>query len=143
MTAFPLSHASFEAGGISDHSKCWIQVTTTNVNHRKPFKLFNFMVSHSDFLPRVAALRKETPPLYHSRAALTMFHRKLKKLKYTLRELNRTRFGNLPQQTAAAHSCLCSAQDRVLNDPNQINMAAVSEASENWHRLMNIEEKFF
>lgn len=101
------------------------------------------MASHDDFLPRVEQVWRESFPLYHSRAALSLFHRKLKKLKFTLRELNRTRFGNLPQQTADAYTRVCSAQNRAMNDPTQLNVTDVSVASDDWHRLKNLEKNFF
>lgn len=118
-------------------------MTTANITHRKPFKFFNFMTSHSEFLPRIAQVWLTSPPLFHSRAALILLHRKLNSLKYTLRELNWSKFGNLPQQTFYAYSLLFSAQQRAFTGPSQTNVKAVLEASDKWHKIMTIEEQFF
>lgn len=97
LSRFPHSHAMLEAGGISDHARCMIHISTTNAHHRKPFKFFNFLTSHPLFLSTVAQVWTEDPPLFHSRVALSLFHRKLKKLKFHIRELNRSKFGDLPK----------------------------------------------
>ncbi|CAL9223012.1 unnamed protein product [Arabidopsis halleri] len=140
---FPHSYASFEAGGISDHSRCMIHLATSNSQHRKPFKFFNFLTTHELFLPTVARVWLETPPLFHSRIALSLFHRKLKLLKTHLRSLNRTRFGNLPLKTKEAYDTYCSAQTLALSAPTSSNLQSLSEASDVWNRLASLEEKFF
>ncbi|KAG7599341.1 Reverse transcriptase zinc-binding domain [Arabidopsis suecica] len=142
-STFPHSYATFEAGGISDHSRCMIHLSTTSSQHRKPFKFFNFLISHSLFLPTVAQVWSESPPLYHSRVALSLFHRKLKRLKPHLRGLNKSQFGDLPKKTKEAYDLFCVLQAAALSDPSQSNVGALADASENWQRLASIEEKNF
>lgn len=140
---FPQSYASFEAGGISDHTRCVVHLSSINAEHRKPFKFFNFMASHSLFIPTVAQVWMDTRPLYHSRAALSMFHQKLKSLKIHLRALNRTKSGDLPRLVAEAYDKLCSLQVAAFQDPSPTNLAALTEGSDTWNKLACIEEKFF
>lgn len=120
-----------------------IRISGANTHHRKPFKFFNFLTSHSLFLPTVAQVWLEDPSLFHSRVALSLFHRKLKKLKSHLRGLNRSQFGNLPRETKEAYDHFCSLQNTTLIDPIQSNIVALSAASDKWHRLASLEEQFF
>ncbi|CAL9217216.1 unnamed protein product [Arabidopsis halleri] len=143
LNCFSHSYASFEAGGISDHSRCMIHLSKTNSQHRKPFKFFNFLTTHDQFLPTVAQVWTTLPPLYHSRVALSLFHRKLKSLKSHLRLLNKSKFGDLPRKTLEAYGSYCAAQTTALSDPTISNLAALSETSETWQRLASLEEKFF
>lgn len=143
LTQFPHSHATFEAGGISDHSRCIINLSMTNAQQRKPFKFFNFLTSHPQFISTVAQVWSVEAPLFHSRVALSLFHRKLKKLKSPLRSLNRTHYGNLSTQTKEAYDLYCSMQATTLSVPSQSNVAALSALFENWQRLATLEERFF
>ncbi|XP_023644456.1 uncharacterized protein LOC111832379 [Capsella rubella] len=143
LSHFPHSHASFEAGGISDHSWCLIHLSAASTPHRKPFKFFNFLTSHSLFLPTVANVWSQEPCLYHSRVALSLFHRELKALKFHMRELNRSRFGDLPVKCKEAYEEFCSLQAVALSSPTQANIIALSDATDRWQRLTSIEEQFF
>lgn len=95
LSVYPQSFASFETGGISDHARCVIRLKQQSVGNRKPFKFFNYLVEHGDFLPTVRSKWEATAPISHSRTALNMFHKKLKSLKYAMRELNRNHYGDL------------------------------------------------
>ncbi|KAH0867906.1 hypothetical protein HID58_074928, partial [Brassica napus] len=74
---------------------------------RKPFRFFNYLTEHNEFLPTVQRIWDTTEPLFPSRAALSRFHRKLKLLKQPLRELNKTHYGDLPARTKNAYDRLC------------------------------------
>lgn len=143
LTWFPQSHAVFEAGGVSDHLRCLIHLTSTNMNHHKPFRFFDFMASHEKFLPTVSQVWSVSGALFHSRAALSIFHQKLKSLKYHLRALNRTQFGNIPRKASEAYNQCCHLQTAANTDPSHENMRALSLASERWHNLAALEERFF
>lgn len=77
LSQFPYSHVCYEAGGISDHSRCVIHLASINTGHRKPFKFYNFMITHPSFMSIVQQVWEETNPLFHSRVALSLFHQKL------------------------------------------------------------------
>ncbi|KAH0862586.1 hypothetical protein HID58_079797, partial [Brassica napus] len=84
-----------------------------------------------------------TVPLFHSRAALTRFHNKLKLLKQPLRELNKTNYGDLPARTKNAYDVLCDCQNIALADPSHVNFARAAEAANRWNALARVEEKFY
>lgn len=50
LALFPYSFASFEAGGIHDHARCVVQVAPYTSSCRIPFKFFNFIKEHAQFL---------------------------------------------------------------------------------------------
>lgn len=78
---------------------------------------FNYLTEHQDFLPTVQRVWSTTQPIHHSRTALSRFHAKLKLLKYNMRLLNKTHYGDLPARTKQAFDC--------------------------WNKLASIDEKFF
>ncbi|CAL9224751.1 unnamed protein product [Arabidopsis halleri] len=142
LTSFPQSHAIFEAGVVSDHLRCVIHLTSANLCHRKPFRFFDFMATHELFIPTVAEVWSGSAALFHSRAALSLFHQKLKSLKFHLRALNRTQFGDIPRKTSEAYDQCSILQTAANSDPSQANMMALSMATERWHNLAALEERF-
>ncbi|WZZ77741.1 hypothetical protein YC2023_098313 [Brassica napus] len=143
LSAFPKSFAKFEAGGISDHARCVIQLSENREDVRKPFRFYNYLTEHEEFLPTVAKLWESTESLHHSPASLGMFHKKLKALKYEMRLMNKTHYGDLPARTRQAYEVMCDCQNQVLMDPNPMTFAAAAVASDRWNKLARIEEKFF
>ena len=140
---FPQSYAKFEAGGISDHARCVVYLSGTQEEMRKPFRFFNYLAEHEEFLPTVAKVWASTNELYHSRASLGLFQKKLKLLKFEMRAMNRVHYGDLPGRTKQAYEVLCVCQNQVLQDPNPITFAAAAVASDRWNKLARIEEKFY
>lgn len=78
---------------------------------------------------------------FHSRTALTMVHQKLKSLKFAMRTLNRTKYGNLHSRTKQAFEDMCRCQQQVLVDPCPATFRAEEEASQRWNHLAMVEEK--
>ncbi|KAF2563348.1 hypothetical protein F2Q70_00018849 [Brassica cretica] len=58
-----------------------------------------------------------------------MFHKKLKALKYEMRLMNKTHYGDLPARTKQAYEVMCDCQNQVLRDPNPMTFAAAAVAS--------------
>ena len=143
MSQYPSSSAHFDAGGISDHARCLIRTTGVVNDARKPFRFFNYLTEHNEFLPTLQRIWDTTVPLFHSRAALTRFHNKLKLLKQPLRELNKTNYGDLPARTKNAYDVLCDCQNIALADPSHVNFARAAEAANRWNALARVEEKFY
>lgn len=129
---YPQSFAKFEARGVSDHTRCLVRLSGQQDEARRPSHFFNYLVDHEEFLPIVKEVWDTSPQLYPSRTALTSFHKKLKLLKFNLRALNRSRYGDLPNRTKKAFEDLCEAQNRVLSVPSPENCAQQSEAAERW-----------
>ena len=143
LTRYPQSCAHFDAGGISGHARCLIRLTGTTNEARKPFRFFNYLTEHNDFLPTIKGVWDTSAALYHSRTALTRFHQKLKLLKQPLRALNKTHYGDLPVRTNQAYEELCDWQNKVLLDPSPTNIDRAAAAEEKWSKLARIEEKFY
>ena len=140
---YPHSSCRFEAGGISDHARCVVRLSGVTNETRKPFRFFNYLTEHPDFLPTVKRIWDSTQPIHHTRTAISRFLAKLKLLKYDMRLLNKTHYGDLPTRTKQAFEEMCRCQNLVLQDPSSVNVAAAAEASDRWNKLANIEEKFF
>lgn len=143
LRLFPNSHAYFDTGGVSDHARCLIKLTGVQDESRKPFRYFNFLADDEEFIPVIQESWSSTARLYHSRTALSNFHRKLKLLKPILRALNRSHYGDISNRTKLAFEELCECQNRVLVDPSSENFVQVASASDKWNRLARIEEKFY
>ncbi|XP_013717728.1 uncharacterized protein LOC106421427 [Brassica napus] len=107
LRCFPDSYAQFEAGGISDHARCLIRLSATTEAVRKPFRFFNFLTESEEFLPTVAKLWESTETLFHSRASLGLFHKKLNALKFEMRALNRNHYEDLASRTKQAYEVMC------------------------------------
>lgn len=143
MLKYPQSYAQFDTGGDSDHARCLVLLSDTREYVRRPFKFFNFLVDHEQFIPTVKTVWDATEPIHHSRSALSRFHHKLKTLKQELRALNRNNFGNITERTKQAFEALCICQNQVLLDPSPANFAAAEELSNIWNKLAAIKEKKF
>jgi len=69
-----------------------------------------------------------------------LFH---KKLKFTLRPLNKEKYGDIPKKAKEAYAELCAAQNRALITPTSDNFAEVDVATVTWNHFASVEEKFF
>lgn len=99
---FPHSQVHFEAGGISDHARCYVRIADRPAGNRKPFRFFNYLADHNQFTPTLQRIWDLRPPLFHSRMSLHLFHMKLKLLKSDLRALNRTQYRDISTKTREA-----------------------------------------
>ncbi|KAG2293076.1 hypothetical protein Bca52824_039745 [Brassica carinata] len=143
LRCFPHSHAHFEAGGISDHARCYVRIAERPAGNKKPFRFFNYIAEHDQFLPTVQRVGDPSRPLFHSRTVLQMFHTKLKLLKFHLRALNRTQYGDISTKTREAYASLCDKHNEVLLNPSDESFRAAAGALDRWNHLVAIEEKFY
>lgn len=72
-----------------------------------------------------------------------MFHKNLKKLKLSLRALNKIKYGDIPKRAREAFENLCTCQHRALTSPTAENFADVSAATATWNHYADIKEKFY
>ncbi|KAH0859375.1 LOW QUALITY PROTEIN: hypothetical protein HID58_087636, partial [Brassica napus] len=143
INAFPQSFATFESGGVSDHLRMHIQLRDMSPSNAKPFKFFTHLTSHPRFLEVVGRIWHESPPLFHSRAALGKLQEKLKALKIEMRGLNRDFYGDLPERVKMAYEDLCAKQTEAIQSPQTSTFEAASDAWEHWHHISGIEEQFY
>lgn len=142
LDKFPQSYTSFEASGVSDHTRCWVRLETPLPRNKRPFKLFNFLGDHPDFYDTVARVWEATEPLFHSTSALYHFHKKLKLLKPVLQRFNKYKFGNIHQRTREAFEELCGKQQAALQHPSTAAFEEVAAATTTWNHWAEIEESF-
>lgn len=95
IASYPQSYCVFEPGGCSDHVRCRIQITTAKQNIRRPFKFTNAISSLLEFLPLLKEYWEDTDVLFNSTSALFRFSKKLKGLKFKLRQLSKKHMGDL------------------------------------------------
>lgn len=143
ISQYSQSYAQFEPSGVSDHTRCRVLLETPNLGKKRPFKFFNFLADHPDFTTIVTESWNSAEPLYHSRSALYLFHRKLKQLKPAIRLLNKTRFSNIPLRAKEAFQNLCDKQEQALSTPNTASFNSVAEAMDTWNYWVSIEERFY
>ncbi|XP_010436867.1 PREDICTED: uncharacterized protein LOC104720687 [Camelina sativa] len=125
---FPNSFASFETCGVSDHCRCSVSLSHQVHTARRLFKFFTYLGDSPKFHSTVQQVWDAFEPLYHSRSALFLYHKKLKKLKFSLRSLNQEKYGDIPKRTREAFDALCDCQNEALTSPSAESFAAVSEA---------------
>lgn len=142
LDRFPQSYVSIEPSGVSDHTRCWIRLETPLPGNKRPFKFFNFLVDHPDFIDTVATIWEQTEVLFHSTSALYRFHKKLKLLKPALRRLNKNKFGNIPQRTREAFDELCDKQKIALQNPSETTFEEAVDAMTTWNHWAAVEESF-
>lgn len=82
-------------------------------------------------------------PLFHSRSAFLLFHRKLKLLKFEFRKMNKDFYGDISAKTSVAFNDLCLKQDATLTNPLKNSYGAVSIVMQRWEHLASIEAKFY
>ena len=141
---FPDSFASFETNGISDHARCVVTLTKkVAVRKRRHFQFFNYLAKHPLFLETVKEFWASTEPLYHSLAAMHMFHKKLKALKPLLCAINRERYGDITRRTQVALQVLCGRQILALLNPCTKKFETEAAAAREWNHYAEVEEHFF
>lgn len=119
LAAYPQSYAMFETGGCSDHLRWRIQLHSELLRLRRPFKFVNAITELEDLLLSVGKYWENTEPIFSSTSSLLIFSKKLKNLKPIIRELEKTRLGNLSVKLKAYFEELCTQQDETMRNPTQ------------------------
>ncbi|VVB04666.1 unnamed protein product [Arabis nemorensis] len=140
---YPQSCATFETNGISDHSRCLVKIADGVQEKKHHFQFFNYLAEHPQFLDIVSEVWNATEPIFQSRSALKLFHRKLKLLKPYLRALNGEKYGDITQRTKLAFEVLCARQEDALRNPCRETFQAEHLALGEWQNFAEVEERFF
>lgn len=133
ISQFSQFYAQYEPSGVSDHVRCRVFLETPTEGKKCPFKFVNYLTEHLDFSAVVSETWNASEPLFHSRSALFLFHRKLKNLKSALRLQNKTRFGNIPCRAKEAFLNLCEKQEQPLSHPDSSSFESVAAALNDWN----------
>ncbi|XP_020266418.1 uncharacterized protein LOC109841907 [Asparagus officinalis] len=113
ISKYNASHVEYMLPSFSDHSPALVYVYEDKVQGKKPFKFFKMWIKHDEFLPTVKAIW-ETPV-----RGCKMFsvHSKLKKLKESLKGLNKRHFSNISEQVLRAKTEVDEVQMKLQSDP--------------------------
>ncbi|VVA97124.1 unnamed protein product [Arabis nemorensis] len=117
FTAYPQGLASFLAPEISDHCPCLIDLAITKpASGTKPFKFFNYLTTHPDFLSTVTAAWLNSGIEGHT---LLLLSKKQKELKRALKTLNKNNFSEIQKRVSEANRLLKIAQVHSLQQPDE------------------------
>ena len=139
MENFGHSTMEFLAHEVSDHCPSLIQFEEVMYSPPKPFKLCNCWTKHQNFLKIV----KESWKTPIRGNAMSILHKKLKRLKVVLREFNLTHFGGISKRVDEKRRELASVQMSVLNTPSPNLIELEKTLTLQLYDLMLADESFF
>ena len=141
LDLYPNSLAKFLPPAFSDHSPCCIILDSPlPLAGTKPFKFFNYLTSHPDFLSLVAEFWTCTETEIHTLALLSA---KQKELKRELKRLNKENFSEIQKRVIETNSLFTHAQVLSLQQPTCPNFAAEKELRDKLNMLRRVEEEYF
>ena len=141
ISYFPHSLATFLSPNISDHSPCSLDLTLPlPVAGTKPFKFFNFLTLHPDFVQTVADFWIQAGGQASFLGDLCW---KLKQIKPILRKLHKNNFSKIQKRVTIANSVLQIVQAELLQSPTPELFQKEKELHDKWEFLRRIEEAYF
>lgn len=114
INSFSCSNAHFPSPGISDHSPAVVVVNPDPRRTKKPFKFFNFLALHPEFLCTVQKVWRRVilgNPMF-------VVCEKLRLLQSDPKKLNNREFSDISKRTAAARQELDNIQSSLSHDPS-------------------------
>ncbi|XP_056857118.1 uncharacterized protein LOC108835054, partial [Raphanus sativus] len=135
------SYGVFEAGGCSDHLRGRFHLQAEAIGKRRPFKFTNAVAEMSEFIKLIEDFWKSNQPLFQSTSALFRFSKSLKALKPLIKKLSKEKLGKLSLRVKEAYNDLCKHQERLMDDPNLMNIQEELTMEERWLIISAIEEK--
>lgn len=135
------SYGVFEAGGCSDHLRGRFHLQAEAIGKRRPFKFTNAVAEMSEFIKLIEDFWKSNQPLFQSTSALFRFSKSLKALKPLIKKLSKEKLGKLSMRVKEAYNDLCKHQERLMDDPNLMNIQEELTMEERWLIISAIEEK--
>lgn len=141
LDLYPRSLTKFLPPEISDHIPCCIILDSPlTLAGTKPFKFFNYLTSHPDFLTLVAEAWTCTETEIHS---LALMSAKQKELKRELKRLNKENFSEIQKRVSETNSLFTHAQVLSLQQPTGPNFAAEKDLLDKLNMLKRVEEEYF
>ncbi|CAN6851432.1 unnamed protein product [Brassica oleracea var. botrytis] len=141
LNTYPRSLAKFLAPEFSDHTPCCIELDCpTPLAGSKPFKFFNYLTLHPDFLTLVEEAWTCTENENHSLSLLSV---KQKELKRVLKQLNKDNFSDIQKRVLEANSLFTDAHVLSLRQPTSDHFATEKELHEKLLFLKKVEEEYY
>lgn len=137
------AYSVFDSGGCSDHLRSRTQIRREEEQKRRPFKFTNVVGKMPEFTELIRNFWRDTPSLFLSTSALHRLTKKLKALKFPIRELSKRKLGDLPRRVKEAFEILCEKQKKTMENPTAEAVREEANAHRRWQRLADIEEEFF
>lgn len=103
------------APGESDHSPSLFKLDVGAIKVHRPFRLFNHVIRHADFLEEV----RGSWQAYDEGDPMQVLHRKLKRLKPILRSFSKKHFSNISVRVLETRKKLELVQNEILRNPAQ------------------------
>ncbi|KAF3605153.1 hypothetical protein DY000_02045926 [Brassica cretica] len=139
-TTFPDAYGEFLEPEQSDHSPCLVSMPSLRRRVIKPFKFFDHVVDHPQYLD---SFREAWDCLSIRGTSQFKLQRSLKLLKGVLRNLNRTHFSGITMRVNEQTATLSALQRQLLTHPDTETARLEHEARAKWHMLIKAEEKFY
>ena len=137
LTKFGLSSSFFPNRGFSDHSPATTDLGLSRNCPPKPFKCFDFLCEHPDFLTVVAQCW-ETSIVGDPWFVLTS---KLKLVKHALKQLNR-RVGNVHSNVSSNRAALCLHQNSLSTNSSAEYFSEEKRLLAEFKASLAVEESF-
>lgn len=141
INSFPNSVATFLPHEFSDHSPCLVNLACPLPSSgTKPFKFFNHLTSHPNFLSSTEAAWTLAGNKAYDLVSLGF---KLKNLKRPLKSLYKDNFSDIQKRVCEANSLLKMVHVQAMANPSTSLFNEERLLQEKYHFLRGIEESFF
>lgn len=137
---FPEALAIFDPPGDSDHAPCLVSTASVVSTGKKCFKYFSFLSTHPKFKEVIGNAWREEVCVG---SQLFTIGQRLRKVKASCRELNRSGFGNIQQKTKDALAHLESVQSSLLTNPSESLFRQEFVARQRWNFFSKAQESFY
>lgn len=135
---FPNSLAHFMPPDFSDHTPSLVNMEAAlPVAGTRPFKFFNFLTAHPDFLDTVSEGWEFSQPDTWS---LSSLNKKQKILKKVLKKLHKHNYSEIQKRVGECNQNLKDLQLESLTNPSEASFLAEKLCTEKLHHLRRVEE---